>query len=388
MPKRRTDDVVHVVMTDHYIQRQKPVRDLLAPIPERRETEDNSYRGEVVLYYPQDLPNAADRELYLAVAQVSQKSNLSKGIPQLAAAIEKYRPADMQYYLHLADAWRDSGQIEKAVPLYEEAARRKPDSLQALRKLYTAVREVTQNGASGQTGRLIEILKKTLQVSPNDAATWHELGLNYRRQGSRTEAIAAFQKSADLDEDMPEADNSLGGVWLESGDLARAEPAFREAIRIQPDYAEAHSNLANVLSASGRFEEARYHFETALRLKPDYAEAHYNYALALARVNRFDEARRQVEAGLESNPNVPEAHDLLGNLLAAKGQRQAALDQYQEAIRLRPEFARAHLDLGELLAESGDVAAALPHLQKAAESAQPEVREEARRLLQQLRKGR
>lgn len=393
MPKRRTNDVVHAVMTDHYIQRRKPARDLLAPIQERRETEDNSYRGEVVLYYPPDLPNRADRELYLAVAQVSQKSNLTAGIPQLAAAIEKYRPEGMEYYLHLADAWRDSGQIEKAIPFYEEALRRKPDSLEALRKLYTAVRAVTHNDEfnlrpAEQTARSIEILKRTLKVSPNDPATWHELGLNYRNQGSRNEAIAAFQKSADLGEDMPEAYNSLGGVWLESRDLQRAEPAFREAIRIQPDFTEAHSNLANVLSATGRFEEARYHFETALRLKPDYAEARYNYALALARVNRFDEARRQVEAGLKSNPNAPEAHDLLGNLLTAKGERKAALVQYQEAIRLRPEFGRAQFDLGELLAASGDVAGALPHLQKAAENPDSGVREEARQLLQQLAKRR
>ncbi len=31
MPKRRTDDVVHVVMTDHRIQRRRPSEDLLAP---------------------------------------------------------------------------------------------------------------------------------------------------------------------------------------------------------------------------------------------------------------------------------------------------------------------------------------------------------------------
>ena len=99
MPKRRTDDVVHAVMTDHYIQRRKPERDLLAPLAERHVTEDNGYRGEVVLYYPQDMPNGPESELYLAVAQVSQKSNLSEGITALAAAIEKYRPGQMQYYL-------------------------------------------------------------------------------------------------------------------------------------------------------------------------------------------------------------------------------------------------------------------------------------------------
>jgi predicted CXXCH cytochrome family protein len=55
MPKRRTEDVVHVVMTDHYIQRRKPARDLLAPMAERRETDASAYHGEVVLYYPLSL---------------------------------------------------------------------------------------------------------------------------------------------------------------------------------------------------------------------------------------------------------------------------------------------------------------------------------------------
>src|SRR5271166_70974 len=66
MPKRRTGDVVHVVMTDHFIQRRKPARDLLAEIPERP-GDANPYRGEVVLYYPSVPPKAED-ELYLAVA--------------------------------------------------------------------------------------------------------------------------------------------------------------------------------------------------------------------------------------------------------------------------------------------------------------------------------
>ena len=102
MPKRRTDDVVHAVMTDHYIQRRKPARDLLAEIPERH---DPDYRGEVVLYYPRTLPKPED-ELYLAVAQVSQSSNLSEGIARLSAAIQKYRPQRAEYYLQLGDALR------------------------------------------------------------------------------------------------------------------------------------------------------------------------------------------------------------------------------------------------------------------------------------------
>ena len=377
MPKRRTDDVVHVVMTDHYIQRRKPERDLLAPLPERREADENAYRGEVLFYYPQSLPAGRDRDLYWAVAQVSQKSNLSQGIPALAAAIEKYRPDNLEYYLHLGDAFTNNGEISKAVPVYEEAARRKPDSLVALRKWGFSLR------ASGKPERAVEVLKRALAVAP-DATAWHELGLTYVDLRSKDEAVAALQKAADLDEDMAEPYNSLGALWLERHDLQRAEPAFREAIRRQPDYAEAHSNLANVLSATDRFEEARYHFEAAIRVKPNYAAARYNFALALARVRRFGEAQGQVEAELKSYPGAAEAHDLLGNLLVAQGKIRPAVQEYEEAIKLQPKFGRAHLDIGALLAESGDVRAALPHLQEAAASAEPAVSEEARQMLQQL----
>jgi hypothetical protein len=51
MWKRRTDGAVHVVMTDHYIQRFKPSGDLLAPLKEVV----LSHRGEVVPYYPSSL---------------------------------------------------------------------------------------------------------------------------------------------------------------------------------------------------------------------------------------------------------------------------------------------------------------------------------------------
>src|SRR5256885_11129919 len=60
--KRRTEDVVHAVATDHYIQRQKPAGDLLAERPERQETGAAAYRGRVGLYYPETLPETRSEE--------------------------------------------------------------------------------------------------------------------------------------------------------------------------------------------------------------------------------------------------------------------------------------------------------------------------------------
>jgi predicted CXXCH cytochrome family protein len=376
MPKRRTEDVVHVAATDHYIQRRKPAGDLLAEIPERHETDGNAYRGPVVLYYPQTLPHTAENDLYLAIAQVNQKSNLTDGIAQLAAAIQLFRPERAEYYFALA--WRDDGQLAKALQLYREAVRRNPTFAASLQKLGSALRR------SGQSAEAADTLKRAISVTPDDAVAWHELGLTYRALGKGPDAAAALQKAVELDPDMPEAHNNLGIILLAGGEQARAEMAFREAIRIQPDFADAHSNLGSLLSAD--FAEARYHFEIALRLRPDDAAARYNYAMALGRAGHFDEAQRELEASLRSNPDLADAHQLMGDMLMAKGQAHLALPHYREVLRIQPESGSAHLRLGAALVAVDDLAGAIPHLQKAAADSDPAVRQEAAQALRQLGK--
>jgi tetratricopeptide (TPR) repeat protein len=378
MPKRRAGDVVHAVMTDHYIQRNKPAN-VLAEIPERRQTDLNAYRGEVVSYYPPE-----DDELYLAIAQIAENSNLERGIERLTAALKKYRPAHAEYYLQLGDALAKAGKPSTALPWYQEAIRHEPKSAAALERLAICVASLKQFPQAENS------LKLALQLSPQAAGTWVWLGTLALQQGNTAEAVAAFQKAIEVDPDMVEAYNSAGAVWLETGDSAHAEKALRSAIRIQPNYAPAHNNLGNLLSSAGRFEEARYHFEAALRLKENYNGARYNYALALMKVHRLPEAQSQLEAILRSDSRSAEAHEFLGNVLAAQGQIDGAKKQYQAAIAIEPEFARANLDLGTILANSGESAAALPYLLKAAstqDASEASTRDEARKLLAKLQKN-
>lgn len=379
MPKRRTDDVVHAVMTDHLIQRRKLARDVLAEMPERRQTDATAYRGSVALYYPSTLPKAAD-ELYLAIAQTSQNSNLREGIPRLSAAIEKYRPEHPEYYLQLGDALSNAGRLKAAVPVYEDAIRRGPESATALERLAICLLSLKQN-SQAET-----IFRRALDHMPNAAGIWLQLGMAHLAAGKLADAISAFERASHLDPDMAEAYNSAGAIQFENGDSGRAAAALRSAIRIQPNYAAAHNNLGNLLSATGRFSEAEYHFKAALRYKEDYMGARYNYALALGRVHRPHDAQVQVEAILLADPGSAEAHEFLGKLLLPQGQTLRAITEFREAIRIEPGFSRAILDLGTALANSGDVTAALPYLRKAAQSSEAAIRGEALKLLQKLPK--
>jgi len=363
MPKRRTDDVVHVVMTDHYIQRRQPARDLLAEFPERVE----KYRGEVVAYGPTD-------ELYLAAAQVIESSNLSSGIGRLSAAIDKLRPDRAEPYLQLADALRVDGQCARALPVYEEARRKDPGSVAVMQRTALCL---DSSGAA-------DILRRALELAPEDAAIRTQLGLAYVGQRRTPEGIAALQKATEIDPELPEAWNDLGGIRMQSGEPVKAEAALRNAIRAEPNYAEAHNNLGGLLSNTGHFEEAQYQFEAALRVKPDYNFARFNYAIALARVNRLADAEAQFETILKSDPKATDTHEAYGIVLLSDGQLARAIEHFREAVRIQPEFGRANLSLGSALADSGDLAGGLPYLRKAAQSPDAAVAREAQGILRKV----
>jgi tetratricopeptide (TPR) repeat protein len=380
MPKRRTEDVVHVVATDHYIQRRKPAGDLTADRPERHETEADAYRGRVVLYYPEALPPAPDNELLVAVAQVKQGSNLTQGIAQLTAAIEKYKPQRAEYDLELGAALERSGEIEKALIADREAAQKNPRLAVATEKLGTAFLH------GGRYAEAAETLSRAASLLPGDAVPCHELGLAYRALGKNTEAVAALSKAIELDPDLPEAHNNLGNLYFVGGEMVRAESSFREAIRIRPDYADAHGNLANLLSKTGAFDEAREQFEAALRLRPRDAATRYNYAMLLGRAGNYREAQSELELSLRDDAGFGDAHQLLGNLLMAEGKTKEAVAHYREALRISPESGAAELGLGAALAALGDSNGAIPHLEKAAVCSDAETRARAAEMLQKLRK--
>jgi Tfp pilus assembly protein PilF len=376
MPKRRTDDVVHVVMTDHYIQRRKPARDLVAALAERP-ADANPYRGPVVLYYPQTLPKPED-ELYLALAQVRQGSNPGAGIPQVSAALEKYHPNQTDYYVTLARALQENGRAQQAVDIYRQALRINPRDLAALQNL--ALCQLSLH----RYPQAVDALRDAVEARPEDAMSWQLLGTAYVEQGKIPEATTAFRKALQLDPESSETLNGLGAALLLTRDRAQAEPPLREALRLRPNDAEAHNNLANLLATTSRFAEGRYHFEAALRFKANNSAVRYDYAVALAREQRLDEAGQQLQTALLGEPNFAEAHELLGTVLAAQGQLPRAITEYREALRIRPQFARSQLHLGEALADSGDTAAALAYLQMAAASADAATRDEARARLDQL----
>jgi tetratricopeptide (TPR) repeat protein len=301
MPKRRTGDAVHVVMTDHRIQRTLPARDLLAPL---RDEVHPDTGGEITPSYPPSLAVASD-ELYLGVAQLSAASTRTEGIARLSAAIRKFRPAAAEYYLQLGDALRASRRFSEAIAPYEEAVRREPQSAAAHERLAFGLTRVRQ------FARADAEFSRALELAPADAALLKDAGISLLEQGRMPEAASMFRKSLAIDDGQYEAHNGLGGALLKTGDSAAAEAEFRKAIQLRPHYAEAHHNLAWLLSSSGRLDEAEYHFEESLRINANNIETHFDYAVMLDRAGQPEKEIRQLAIVLRANARHAKARDLL-----------------------------------------------------------------------------
>ncbi len=375
MPKRRSEDVVHAVMTDHLIQR-KPPANPLGPLAERHETPGKSYVGEVVPYYPAAVSGEA--ELESAVAQVVQRSNLKAGIPRLEALIARSRPRHPQPEFALAQALAVDGQRARAIEIYRALLVREPRFVPALRNLGELLR------ASGNATEAAAVLERAKAEALDDPGVLLALGQAYRETHRLNDAASAIRAAIANDADFPEAHDSLGGVLLEAGRAADAEAALREAIRHRPDFAEARANLAQAMALRGDLASAERQFREAARLAPGSPEVHYGYGAALLRAERIAGARIELETAIRLRPGMVEAREALGTLLSAEGDWSGAAAQYREVLRLDSGSARASLGLGSALAAQGAPAEARRHLDRAIAAGDEAVRKEAREVLEML----
>src|SRR5215831_16240239 len=141
----------------------------------------NKYRGEVVAYYPAE---AAKDTLYLGVAQVRNQTNLNAGLPRLASVVGGSHPANAQSYAELAQGYRAAGDFGRAIPLYEEAARREPTG-------YRLVQWGNALMEAGQFPQAETVLRRAINQSPDEPVAWGALGWVLWQQDRGPEARTA-----------------------------------------------------------------------------------------------------------------------------------------------------------------------------------------------------
>lgn len=369
MPKRRTEDAVHVVMTDHFIRRVQPQRNLLAPI---EETHIPGSLTKVTLYYPVKEPVTPQAEISMAEAQLNDN-----GIPRLQTLLERYQPNAPEPYLVLADAYEREGNNEEVVRWARLALSKRENFRPAVVKLVPAL------FALHQDAQATTALEAAVEKYSTDDLLLSDLGNAYLRHNEIALASSVLARAVRANPDRSESHNLLGVIAVKQGDNTAAEHEFREALRCQPDYAEARDNLGSLLVQENNYAEAAFQFEKAIDEDADFAEAHHHLGRLLVLMDQIPRAVAELREATKQSPNEFQLHEDLADLLFASGHAADAIAEYQRVLALRPDQPQAQLGLGMALLSQHRAADARLHLQDAANSSDPETAQTARRILEQ-----
>lgn len=232
MPKRRTQDVVHVVMTDHLIRRRPGGPELLAPLKE-----SEPVLTGIRLLDPALAPGALG-EVYRAAALLRMQSNATAA-DHLERMLAAARPPEPDPWLDLAQAQIRLGRFADADRTLTRLLERFPDHILARDSLALA------RAGQGKADEAIEILK----------------------------GIPGPSRS--------EADYNLGRLLAFRGRTAEAEPYLLAAVTARPNLAPAWYHLGEVRAVLGRTDEALLCWQRALEADPSHSQSYLSLGKAL-----------------------------------------------------------------------------------------------------------
>jgi predicted CXXCH cytochrome family protein len=374
MPRRRGEYATQIVLTDHYIQRQKPLKNLLAPLPPPASS--SRAKSALALYYPEQLPEGNDKQLYVALAESEGGTDPLLAAEHLQAAITQFAPNEAGYFAALGQVYSRAGKYADAILWFQKALQRSPNDRKTIEALAEALI------ASGSLDQAQQLLKDAVSHPPTDARLLADLGNVYARKGQFNEAESTLNQAIATDPELAQSYNVLGMVKEKQGDLSNAEQLYRKAIQNRPNLAEARNNLAKLLVANDKYDEAEFQFTQALASSPDLAEAHHGYGLLLIIRKRYTLAESQLRDAIRLQPDEAMVHSDLADLLAQTGHQLEANQQYSAALKLNPELGEANVGFGMLLIRTGDVASGTEHCRKASASPDPGIREQSLACLQ------
>ncbi|HYH46537.1 MAG TPA: sulfatase-like hydrolase/transferase [Thermoanaerobaculia bacterium] len=251
---------------------------------------------------------------------------LGSGDPQAALseleALVAADPENPVFRGKLAQAWKERGELGRAVPLYRQAAEDAPDDPEAWYNLATALQQ------AGRTGEARAALTTAMHLDPSRPEAHNTLGIVHLAEGKPDAARQEFELAVQLDPRNAHALNNLGNVLRSLRRPTEAEDAYRRALAAAPRYAEPLNGLGTLEVERDQPAAALLYFEQALRLAPRYHEVRLNRAIAYDMAGETEAAAaayREFLAATGQDPQFSEQRRAAQQLLARLSDRATGI---------------------------------------------------------------
>ena len=172
--------------------------------------------------------------------------NYQEAITQLKLAIDS---DDSQHVIHanLADAYSGARQYDEAAASYRNAIILAPMEAGYYNNLGIVL------GNAGKTEEAIAALEKTAELNPTSAGqAYYNLGAVMTNTGRTAAAVEAFKKAIEFDPENAEAYYQLGISYFGSSDtMKEAIPVLQKYLEMAPDSINAEAARQLIAAAGG-----------------------------------------------------------------------------------------------------------------------------------------
>ena len=260
---------------------------------------------------------------------------LKKAIENFQTAIEK-DPAFVLAYAYLADSYTLAAYYkfdfisqkqarEQATAAANKALELDPNCSEAMTAL--AVNLLGRENS----GKSFELLKKAIEIKPNNATAHQRIAWQYAGKGDIEKALLEMQTAQNLD---PQARNTNIGLATILNYARRPDDSMiysRRVLELDPTNMMAKFSLAESLEQKGNFEEAQ-------RLVGDVPQSNKFHKNARAMLSRiYAKTDHQTEAEkiikeLENDKSADEMAYEIAQTYAALGNRRAAIKWLEKSV--------------------------------------------------------
>src|ERR1035438_7218809 len=259
--------------TGHIHESEATARELLKSSPD--DVAAHRLLGKIYLRQLSDASNA-----------VSSSSPAGNALDLALAEFEKIvalQPNSVEDRMVLGQLYTVKHDGKKAEEEFKTAQAIEPDS-----------EEVVLNLAClyGESGDLVRVTKLIEAVPVADRSPKMEfaLGTAYDQLKQPKDAIAAFQRAADMEPGDERTLDALGQALLNDDQLDEALKQFKLLADADPENAEALIHIAEIERRQGKYEDALATVRNARKKDPSSLEAGFNEGLLLDVLARYDEA--------------------------------------------------------------------------------------------------
>ncbi len=231
------------------------------------------------------------RQLSEAENAVSSASPSGNALDQAIAEYEKIislEPTDVDDRMVLGQLYTVKHLPQKAEEQFKIAQAMEPDSEEVVLNL---ARLYAESGDVEHAAKVIEAVPESDRTSKMEFA----LGAAFDQLKRNKDAIAAYQRAADMEPGDVHTMGALAQALLNDDQLDAALKQYRDLAEADPDDASTLIHIGEIQRRQGKYEDALATIRKALKKDPDSLEAGYNEGLLLDVLGRYDESAQVYE---------------------------------------------------------------------------------------------